>query len=274
MPIPAPSRVANWVPAPLDAVVMRALERDRSNRYKRAGNMARDLDEYLQNARFSLEQMSEYMMNVFPPEKREEIPDGHAARIPELATPSSSNPGSSSRSASSSSSASHHPGMTNPGTPRAIASSGSRSGVAPPRESKRVLIGAVLVALAIGFGGALLALKSGSKPDESMAPQVVVTPTPAPRPVVQPLDLGAAAAVAPPPVESSRPSPSPDGARKGEKPAAPPVAVKAEDPTAPPKRHASQKSPAKPHAPQPKGSTVKTFEDDETPATKVQTFED
>jgi serine/threonine-protein kinase len=43
--IPAPSRLRPGVPASLDRIVMRALERDRSRRYARAADMARDLDD-------------------------------------------------------------------------------------------------------------------------------------------------------------------------------------------------------------------------------------
>jgi len=46
-PIEPPSRLRRSVPATLDRIVMRALERDLSRRYKSAGEMAQDLDGFL-----------------------------------------------------------------------------------------------------------------------------------------------------------------------------------------------------------------------------------
>ena len=123
MAIPPPSRVASWVPPELDRVVMHALERERSNRYKRAGSMVRDLDEFLQTARFSIEHMAEWMSSTFPPEAREEVPDGMAAPR----TPSSS---------SRSHSAMVVKGATSPGTPSAL----ERSDRDP--EARRLAAGA------------------------------------------------------------------------------------------------------------------------------------
>src|SRR5207253_2457446 len=85
MTVPAPSRVGNWVPAELDPIVMHALERDRTARYKKAASMARDLEEWLRGARFSVEHMAEYMTATFPPETREELPDAQGARTPSQA---------------------------------------------------------------------------------------------------------------------------------------------------------------------------------------------
>src|SRR3954462_3737197 len=65
MMVPAPSRVGTQVPAELDPIVMRALERDRGNRYKKASSMARDLEEWLRGARFSVGHMAEYMAATF-----------------------------------------------------------------------------------------------------------------------------------------------------------------------------------------------------------------
>ncbi|HZS37479.1 MAG TPA: serine/threonine-protein kinase [Polyangia bacterium] len=79
MVVPPPSRLASGVPRELDEVTLRALERDRSQRYRRAGQMARDLDGYLQGARFGVDDMAEFMTRTFPPEAREEVPDGQAA---------------------------------------------------------------------------------------------------------------------------------------------------------------------------------------------------
>jgi serine/threonine protein kinase len=273
MPIPAPSRVANWVPPQLDVIVMKALERDRAQRYKRASSMARDLDEYLQSMRFSLEQMNEWMRAVFPPEKREEIPEVQGARTPDSAsTPSQSNPGSGSRSRSGSRSGQSSPsnpahpqtmGMTNPGTPRAIASAGSYSGSRPPGgASRRVLIVAVAAALAIGFGGALLAVKGrdGKEPNEVAAP----SPAGAIRPLEAGPDLAAPAAVHEPRVEQLPSPPPPEPEPEEPRPRKTSVAAS-------PTRTAPQ---PKPHPTPKKGPKIQTFEDEDAPAPKIQTFDD
>jgi serine/threonine-protein kinase len=77
MPISPPSSLSPQVPPELDAVAALALERDRTVRYQRANLMARDLDEYLQSKRFSVEAMAEFMVATFPIESREETPEGH-----------------------------------------------------------------------------------------------------------------------------------------------------------------------------------------------------
>ncbi len=71
MIVPAPSSINPRVPAELDAIVLKSLERDRSLRYERAAQMARDLDGFLQTARFSVEEMSEYMRALFPVEPKD-----------------------------------------------------------------------------------------------------------------------------------------------------------------------------------------------------------
>jgi len=67
MAVPVPSTIDPRIPPELDAIVMKALARDRSARYERASQMARDLDGYLQSARISVEDMVEYMRDLFPP---------------------------------------------------------------------------------------------------------------------------------------------------------------------------------------------------------------
>lgn len=76
MPVPPPSSVVTVVSAELDAIVLQALERDRKVRYSKASHMARDLDVFLQAHRFSVEDMAEYMKEIWPVDQREEVPDG------------------------------------------------------------------------------------------------------------------------------------------------------------------------------------------------------
>ena len=68
MEVVAPSTIDPRIPAELDAIVMKALERDRDKRYTKAAQMARELDGFLQTARFTVEEMSEFMQALFPPE--------------------------------------------------------------------------------------------------------------------------------------------------------------------------------------------------------------
>src|SRR6185312_8718261 len=76
MPVPPPSTVVQAVSPELDAIVQQALERDRQGRYSKASHMARDLDVFLQAHRFSVEDMAEYLKEVWPLDAREEVPDG------------------------------------------------------------------------------------------------------------------------------------------------------------------------------------------------------
>jgi serine/threonine-protein kinase len=95
MPVPAPSSVSPAVSPELDAIVLQSLERDRKLRYARAAHMARDLDVFLQAHRFAVEDMAEYMKEVWPADAREEVPDGAMTssysiqRITEPTAPSS-----------------------------------------------------------------------------------------------------------------------------------------------------------------------------------------
>jgi serine/threonine protein kinase len=77
MPVPPPSTINKAVSPELDAIVLQALERDKKLRFARAGHMARDLDVFLQAHRFAVEDMAEYMKEVWPLDSREEVPDGH-----------------------------------------------------------------------------------------------------------------------------------------------------------------------------------------------------
>jgi serine/threonine-protein kinase len=283
MPIPPPSRVANGVPHELDDVVMRALERERTQRYRRAALMVRDLDAFLQTSRFSTEQMAEWMAATFPPESRVEVPDGQGVS-PEAAgsrsrssfgTPS----GRGSRSGAGSLSlvpADADVNGTVPGTARAR---GSASGVVMPTTSPKMLlmiaVGLVL-AVAAGVGGALLVTSARGNRDAAETaktaasttaappapPPAVVTPPPAPPPAPAPTATAAA-----PETTTTTTAPAP-AAEAPEPPA--PTSVRtatARKPTAAPK--SSSGKPAK------QGKTrIEAFEDEEAPAPKIQTFDD
>jgi serine/threonine-protein kinase len=64
MEIPAPSTKRNDVPAELDRIVMKGLERDRDRRYRNAAEMARDLDDFVIRAQLRVDQVMEFVREV------------------------------------------------------------------------------------------------------------------------------------------------------------------------------------------------------------------
>jgi serine/threonine-protein kinase len=76
MKVPLPSQLNPAVSSELDRITMHALERDRDRRYARAALMARDLDVFLQERRFAVDDMAALMDRVFPIHAREELADG------------------------------------------------------------------------------------------------------------------------------------------------------------------------------------------------------
>ena len=171
MPVPPPSTVVPTVSPELDAIVLQSLERDRKLRYARAAHMARDLDVFLQAHRFAVEDMAEYMKEVFPADAREESPDG---------------PMTSSYSIQK---AVMEP--TAPSSPRAIAGTPSavraervekQASAAAVRKRAMVYGGAALVALAIA-AIVVVPLARKSSPSTKDDPRVVLEP------IVRPLEV-------------------------------------------------------------------------------------
>jgi serine/threonine protein kinase len=72
-PIAAPSRGRPGVPAALDAIVARALERDPAHRYQTAADMADDLDRFLAAASSSGESVSQLLRGLYGPEPNDGI---------------------------------------------------------------------------------------------------------------------------------------------------------------------------------------------------------
>jgi serine/threonine protein kinase len=168
MPIPPPSRAASWVPRPLDQVVMKALERERSARYPLATLMARDLDAFLASERFSTEQMAEWMEATYPPDERREIPDGQLM-LPE-----------SSSSSSAGSQPSAH-GGTRPGTPRSLAADSARN-----RNKTALVAVGLIAAVALGVLGTVLVLGRHSNLPTVSAKTATEVPQPPPPQPPQP----------------------------------------------------------------------------------------
>jgi len=64
--IPPPSAANPEVPAALDAVVMKALERDRDRRYQTAGEMATDLEGVMRESNFPAKNLAKVLADLFP----------------------------------------------------------------------------------------------------------------------------------------------------------------------------------------------------------------
>jgi serine/threonine-protein kinase len=62
--IPRPSRARADVPPELDAIVMKALERDPERRYRSAAEMARDLNEFVISAQLRTDQIVQFVREV------------------------------------------------------------------------------------------------------------------------------------------------------------------------------------------------------------------
>jgi serine/threonine protein kinase len=298
MPIPPPSRVAGWVPHELDDVVMRALERERTQRYRRAALMVRDLDAYLQSARFSTEQMAEWMAETFPPETRVEVPDGQGVS-PEaggsrsrssFGTPSGSLSGRSRGGAGSLSlvpADADADGGTVPGTARARGSASGVGAAAQPTSAKLVVLIAVglLLAVAAGVGGALLVTSARAKRETAEAkaspPERSATDTtPTTSPTTSPTTAPTASPTPPVATPPSRPvAPTTTDAESRAVVAPPPHPVaKTTAPIAPSTAAGARKPAAKVAPGAAKGKSgkarIEAFDDDEAPPPKIQTFDD
>ena len=136
MPVPPPSTVNRAVSPELDAIVLQALERDRKLRYPRAAHMARDLDVFLQAHRFAVEDMAEYLKEVFPVEAREDMPDRRQdLELLDPLRPGSPTAASSPRAIS--------------GTPSALRAERVQADVAAARRRALTFGGAALLALGV-----------------------------------------------------------------------------------------------------------------------------
>jgi serine/threonine protein kinase len=66
MPIPPPSASRPEVPPVLDAIVMKALERDPERRYATAAALARELDEFVVASRLRVDDVARFLRSVGP----------------------------------------------------------------------------------------------------------------------------------------------------------------------------------------------------------------
>ncbi len=70
--VPAPSSIRADVPRLLEAIILRALRKDRPDRYQTARDLQRDLETFARNERLAVLdiELGEYMSELFPPENR------------------------------------------------------------------------------------------------------------------------------------------------------------------------------------------------------------
>jgi serine/threonine protein kinase len=96
-PVPPPSVVRPGVPAELDRVVLRALERDLDKRYRSAEQMANDLEQILRDARYESQSLRRLLGELFGeessslslevPDLPEELADPSGGRAPRATAP-------------------------------------------------------------------------------------------------------------------------------------------------------------------------------------------
>jgi eukaryotic-like serine/threonine-protein kinase len=94
-PVPPPSTQRADVPPALDYIVVRALERDLGRRYSSAKQMADDLDNYIQEVRFSATMLPRFLDDIFGPDDVEVVesqPPPSVLELPALPRPTSPRP--------------------------------------------------------------------------------------------------------------------------------------------------------------------------------------
>ena len=158
MPVPTPSSLNPKVPPELDAIVAKALDRDRNTRYQKASQMARELDSYLQTARFASDEMGEYMQALFPNQPVDAPTNENITK--EYLVKSSSR---ASRTGSRADARSDSTPVTGSGVmPRGSYSPGARSELTPTGTGgRRAFFVAVGLAALVGTGAILMFGRKG-----------------------------------------------------------------------------------------------------------------
>ena len=173
--LPVPSRVNPAVPEELSAIVLRALERNRGQRYQRAAQMARDLDGYLQGVRFTVDDFAAFMTASFPAELREQISAERTADTPRSTSRAETSAGRRARelalqlgprsSSRSGSAASHRP----PGQTRAAASS-------TWERWRQILVAVVIGGVVFGAAAWWIASRRAPPPGRPSLPPLATIP--------------------------------------------------------------------------------------------------
>jgi eukaryotic-like serine/threonine-protein kinase len=172
MVVPAPSTLNQRVPAELDTIVARSLERDRNTRYQKAAQMARDLDGYLQTVRFSVEEMAEYMRALFPAEPNDPPNNENITKEYLISKSRTGASRSSSRAEQRASSRSDSTPVTGSGMmPRGSYSQGARSeGTPSGTGGRRAVFVAFGLAALVGTGTVFLVGGKKQAPEAAVGP--------------------------------------------------------------------------------------------------------
>ena len=248
--VPPPSTIRADVPAELEAIVMRALAREREERYQTAREMQRDLEAFARDRRLAISdiELGEYMSHLFPATHDSDTidydPDGDGESMKVAVAEPVAVPHVSWR---------RHAEAQPVGAPPTAYARYKRSGVA-----------ALAVLSALGVG-AWAAVAGGGEPvptagivervaaNPAAAPAMAPTPTPAAptpaeiTPLPEPAPVAAAAAAVP---EMTAPLPSVPAVPAPRKQPPPPPRKWAPAPAAPVRRNLAAAAPA-PAAPAP-----------------------
>ena len=223
-PVAPPSRINPEVPPALDAIVLRALERDRDQRYGHAGEMADALESFLLEQRFASQELPKFLRNLFDEEPTndrirltaEQLDSLLADRLPESAGPSSGQ-SPAGASAAAGEVVRNPSGVSQSVPPSIVLAQWPELGPDgdPPRPRRRVWFASMAIA-ATALGLFLVVGKDGSGSTDAPAGQAgsaarAAAPGPRPRPRLRPATVA--------PAKNHRPEP-PSEARAAAEPAA------------------------------------------------------
>ncbi len=231
-PIPPPSTRRAEIPPALDAIVMKALERQADDRYASAAAMRADLEEFLRSTPSlpGMSQLGHYMRSLFGQaemERKTKIPS--LSEILAIQAPREEPAGFAKTLVRSSAGTDAWP-LDEPLRPPSQPSSQpppqpptSPVAVVPRKTTRPVLLGALSALLLLGLGGGATWLWLSREPTP-VASVAVAPPAPAPEPAVQ----------SPPPVAAVTPAPTaPTTPEPDEAPVQPPPARPTQAPAAP-----------------------------------------
>jgi serine/threonine-protein kinase len=200
--IPKPSTLNKVVPPALDAIVMRALERDVRLRYQSATQMARALDAFLADRRFSSQALQQFMTELYEGETAEppQPSDAEIQAVLDEAARERAESAPVPAPMPAMSSGPHSAPIAMSPEQAVMVARGSASMTAapepPPQRMKPLRVaGLVVWALLLGLGVMALAM-IWRRPAPLPAPARVAPPAPAPRAEAIPLP-----APVPPPAE-------------------------------------------------------------------------
>jgi serine/threonine protein kinase len=170
MPIAPPSSVNPEVPASLDAIVMRALERDPARRYASGQEMAEDLEEVLRETKFNTRMVGKLLVELFG-SGQQSSQIALSALTPELLALAGAGDASGTRTPLPADAAPEVAGKSDE----------------PPRWKSRRLwvglgaaVGLVLVATLAGRSGNVRSASAKATPVEATSPPVNTVASPAP----------------------------------------------------------------------------------------------